>query len=170
MPVRIFITGQPGSGKSRLVQEIVQELGIRAGGIITPEIRKDGRAGFRIIDIASGRQGILAAVDIKGPRVSKYGVNLKDIEEIGVTAVKKALEDPEVKLIVIDELGKMELCSRAFRDVVQKALESDKDLLVVLHRALVGKYKKHGRVFILTTENRKDVKVHVLEILGKCGR
>lgn len=163
----VFITGLPGSGKSSLVQEIAKGLRIKAGGIATPEIRSGGiRRGFKIIDLASGKEGILASTDIRGrPRLGKYGVNIRDIEEIGVKAIENALENPEVKLVVIDELGKMELCSSKFEDVMEKALNSRKDLLIVLHRWFVNRYRNRGMVFVLTRENRDRVKEDILKLL-----
>jgi nucleoside-triphosphatase len=165
MPVKIFLTGQPGTGKSRLVQEIIKDLGIKVGGIATPEIRKNGRIGFQIIDLMSGKSGILAAIGIAGPKVSKYGVNIKDIEEIAIKAIENAILDPKVKLIVIDELGKMEMISKQFQKTVQKVLTSRKDCLIVLHRAYVRQYRTKGKIFTLTKENREEIKNQILNLI-----
>ncbi len=167
MPERIFITGLPGSGKSSLVGEIVKELKIKAGGIATPEIRVKGtRKGFKIIDLETGREGVLASTDIKGkPRLGKYGVNIKDIDEIGIKAIENALENPRIKLLVIDELGAMEMLSKNFEIAVEKALDSKKNLLIVLHRRFVGRYRDKGRLFFLKEENREQTKKEIMRIL-----
>ena len=165
MSKKIFITGLPGSGKSGLVREIIEELGIKAGGIITPEIREGGvRKGFKIIDLAGRKEGILSHTDLPGPRIGKYGVNLRDIEDMGVRAIENALEDPEIKLLVIDELGSMELCSQEFKNLVGRVIDSDKDFLIVLHRNFVKKYGR-GQVFVLTRDNRRVVKERICELL-----
>jgi nucleoside-triphosphatase len=89
----ILITGKPGCGKTSLIIEIIKELNLPAGGFYTQEIREKGvRKGFKIISL-DGREGILARVNFKSPyKVSKYGVNIKDLEEIGIKSILEALE------------------------------------------------------------------------------
>jgi len=67
MPVtNILLTGPPGVGKTTILEEIknrIKEKEYSIGGIYCPEIRENGRrTGFNIIDISSGRKGILASV------------------------------------------------------------------------------------------------------------
>ena len=169
MGKKIFITGLPGSGKSSLVMEIIRELGVKVGGIVTPEIKDHDRMGFKIVDIASGRTGILSRVDFSGPRIGKYGVNVKDLEDIGVKAIERSINDPEIKLLVIDEIGTMEMVSEKFCSVVNRALNSEKDCLMVLHRNLVNKYKNMGILFFLDRKNRAHIKRKIIELLERCG-
>jgi len=66
--------------------------------------------------VATGRRGILAHIELKsGPRLGRYRVNLKDIEEIAVPAIAEAWQHKD--LVVIDELAPMELKSREFAGV-----------------------------------------------------
>lgn len=55
--MNIFITGNPGCGKSTLIKKLLEGIaGKKVSGMITPEIRVDGvREGFKIIDLASGK-------------------------------------------------------------------------------------------------------------------
>ncbi len=133
--MKLLITGKPGSGKSTLVAELVDRLKgkKKVGGMVTTELREGGgRIGFRIKDIAEGREGVLASVYLKsGPRLGKYVVNLEDLEGIGVAAVEEATESCD--LVVIDEVGPMELKSARFRRAVEAAFESDKDVIATLH-------------------------------------
>ncbi len=124
----ILLTGRPGIGKTTVIKEVVDRLGGHAGGFYTAEIRKGGRRqGFKIVTL-EGQEGVLSHVNIKGsPRVSRYGVNLKDLEEIGVAALRGAIA--EADLVVVDEIGKMELFSEEFREAVMEAIESDKVVL-----------------------------------------
>ena len=127
----ILLTGRPGVGKTTVIKEVVERLGGRAGGFYTAEIRKSGRRqGFKIITL-DGKEGLLSHVKIKGsPRVSKYGVNLRDLEEIGVAALRRAIA--EADCIVVDEIGKMELFSTAFREAVSDIIESGKTVLATI--------------------------------------
>ncbi len=110
--------------------------GFKVGGIITYEVRRAGvRVGFKVMDISSGDEGWLAHVDQPvGPRIGKYRVNLKDLNRVAVKAILKSILDAD--LIVIDEIGPMELCSESFRDAVLKAFNSGKPVLGTVHRRL----------------------------------
>ena len=124
----ILLTGRPRVGKTTIIKDVVRTLPGQAGGFYTEEMRERGRRqGFKIVTL-DGREGILAHVGIKSRmRVSKYGVNLADLEGIGVAAIREALAQKDY--VVIDEIGKMELFSQAFRDAVWEAIHSDKPVL-----------------------------------------
>ena len=165
----ILLAGRPGVGKTTVIKEVVERLGGRAGGFYTAEIRKRGRRqGFKIITL-DGQEGILSHVNIKGlPRVSKYGVNLKDLEEIGVAALRRA--GAEANCIVVDEIGKMELFSEGFRKVVMEAIESEKVVLGTVMAARhpwVEALKALPQVSVLevTLDNRDKMAPLVMEML-----
>jgi nucleoside-triphosphatase len=130
--IRIAITGAPGSGKSTVCRSVLKHLTCTYGGMTSADIREKGeRVGFDIRDIASGKQGILAHRNGTGPRVGSYHVNLEDLNNIGVAAIRNAMSS---ELIVTDEIAPMEFKSPEFIRVVEEALGSDRNMLVVLHR------------------------------------
>jgi nucleoside-triphosphatase len=134
---RIAVTGKPGVGKSTVVAKaagkLAEKLGLKIGGIRTAEIREEGkREGFSIEDLATGNTGILSHVRGSGPRVGKYHVNLEDLAGIATGALGDALD---YDLVVIDEIGPMELKSEEFISAVEAILESDRPVLAVLHRS-----------------------------------
>ncbi|MBC7317715.1 NTPase [Candidatus Bipolaricaulota bacterium] len=133
--MRIGITGHPGVGKTTLVKRVLAAVPLKAGGMITEEIRKCGyRVGFLLRDVATGKEGLLAhRHHCDGPEFGKYRLCLRDLEEIGAAAIERAVDEAE--LIVIDEVGPMELRSPRFISAVERALESKKHLLVTVHRA-----------------------------------
>jgi nucleoside-triphosphatase len=133
----LLLTGRPGVGKTTVVRKVVAQLGSRAGGFYTEEVRERGqRIGFRLVAL-NGPVGMLASVNESSPwRVGKYKVNLHDLEQVGVEALKRAVQHPQVSLVVIDEIGKMELFLPAFRQMVLVAIESPKPVLgTVMARA-----------------------------------
>jgi nucleoside-triphosphatase len=164
--VKIFISGPPGSGKTRLALEVLEEMrkrGKSVAGIISPEIKKEGvRWGFKIIDLASKKEQILASIECKGPKVGKYHVNVAGIDEIVSIFEKSADAD----VILIDEIGIMELFSKAFVDLIERILRSDKDIIAVVHRNLRKKYESIGKSFWLTKSNREEIKKRILEELN----
>lgn len=129
----LLLTGRPGVGKTTVIRQVVSRLGRVAGGFYTAEVREQGqRTGFRLVAL-DGPQGMLASVKIASPyRVGRYGVHLQDLEQVGVEAIRRALAQPDVAVVVVDEIGRMELLSAAFREVVQAVLDSPKLVLATV--------------------------------------
>lgn len=93
-----------------------------AGGFLTDEIRKRGRrTGFALLTLDGRRTTLAEEGRSEGPRVGKYRVNVAAIEQVAVPAVREAIERGWV--VIIDEIGKMEMAAPAFRQVVEEALE-----------------------------------------------
>jgi nucleoside-triphosphatase len=124
----ILLTGRPGSGKTTLIRRLLADCKLEAGGFFTQEVRVGGaRRGFEIVTL-TGERGVLAHVDIRGRhRVGRYGVDLSSLEALGVSAIQGAVEAGG--LVVIDEIGPMELLSDRFRGAVLGALDSSVPLL-----------------------------------------
>lgn len=165
----VFITGKPGCGKTTLIMEILKELNLDAGGFYTSEIREKGvRKGFKIKTL-NGKEGILAHINIESPyKVSKYGVNIKDLEEIGVKSILDSLE--KNKITVIDEVAKMELFSEKFKKAVLTALNSKNKILGTIKLTSDPftdkiKSRKDTKVFYLTRENREEIKKQLKELI-----
>ena len=129
-PPRILITGTPGIGKTTIIQKVLKELSVTYGGFYTEEIREQGkRVGFRLRTI-DGEEGTLAHVDSNSPyRVSKYGVEVSAFEDIAIPALDRALDQ---QLVVIDELGRMELYSKKFQEKVQDIFQQPIPIFAVV--------------------------------------
>jgi len=160
--MNIFITGNPRCGKSTLIQKVLNDISDKKiSGIITPEIRvNDVRQGFRIIDLASGKEEVLASVNIKhGPGVSRYRVNVEGID----TIMDKFLESYESsEYVIIDEIGMMEFYSKKFRETIRMVIDSDKRVLATLSKRFVKEYQGQGQIYFLTRENFDEVYDKVL--------
>lgn len=166
----LLLTGRPGVGKTSLIREALAVSGVRAGGFYTEEVRDQGvRVGFDIVTLDGGR-GVLSRVDFNSPcRVGKYGVDVESLESLGVAAIESAVQ--ECDTVVVDEIGKMELFSSAFRGVVLKAIECGGQVLgTVMLRphpwADELKQRRDVNVVELTTRNRDQVLGEVVGWLG----
>jgi nucleoside-triphosphatase len=123
-----LLTGRPGSGKTSLVKQVIARMPGQAGGFYTEEIRRQGiREGFRLVTL-DGETAILAHVRIRSPhRVGRYGVDIEAMDGVGVAALQQAAQHCD--LVVVDEIGKMELFSPRFREVVSQIIAHGKKVL-----------------------------------------
>ena len=165
----LLLTGKPGTGKTALIKEALADTKVKRGGFYTEEIRTGGiRQGFRIVTL-DGQEAILAHVDISSPhQVSKYGVDIDSLNRVGVSVLRRALKESD--LIVIDEIGKMELLSVEFREVVTQAINSCKKVLgtIMLNpHPFADEIKRHPEVetLLITRDNRTEVMRKVLNWL-----
>jgi len=159
--MNIFITGSPRCGKSTLIQKLLAEIsGKRISGFITPEIRVKGvREGFKIIDLSSGEEEILASVNVKqGPGVSRYRVNVAGLDKI-MDKFLESFEDSD--FVIIDEIGMMEFYSK-FREVVREVLDSNKTVVATLSKKFAKQYKEKGLIYNLTRDNFEEILNKVL--------
>jgi nucleoside-triphosphatase len=165
----VLITGPPGVGKTTIVRQVAEELGERAGGFYTVEVRQGGqRIGFRIVTL-DGREADLATIGKgPGPKVGRYLVDVTGIKGVAVLSVLYAMA--EGKVIVIDEIGKMELHSVAFRNIVVRALSSQVPVIATIMERSNGfcdDIKRRDDVTLLTVtrENRDDMPMRILKLL-----
>jgi len=168
----LVLTGSPGVGKTTVLLRVVESLkakGYSVGGMLSREVRSDKtRVGFEILDLSSDRRGWLAHVNQKsGPSVGKYRVNLEDLDNIGANAIVNAAENFDV--VVIDEIGPMELFSEKFKEAVRRAVEGGKLVVGVVHwkarDRLIDEVKKREdiEIIVVTYENRNKLHQTIIE-------
>lgn len=150
MVKNILLTGLPRVGKTTVVLKVAERLKGKCAGFYTEEILKEGkRVGFRLATL-NGTSGILAHKEIKSQyNVGRYRVDIECLEKLGIKAVKEGIE--QNKLIIIDEIGKMELLSKAFRRAVVEALDSNPLVLATI--------MLHSQSFCDKIKSRQDVKM-----------
>ncbi len=156
--VRVSLIGLPGSGKTTVVKSFIQRYPGEVLGFYTEEIRERGkRAGFSI-KTTWGDEAVFSHISIDSPlRVSRYGVD--------VGALERVLEEIEKRwygeLLVVDEVGKMELFSKRFRAFMEKVLDGGFRFLVTIPErsrdSLVLRVKRESEVLRVTRERSLDI-------------
>lgn len=157
----VLLTGLPGVGKTTLIRELAKRLtDYDPAGFYTEEIREQGiRKGFRLVTL-DGRQQTLAHSGRKGlHRVGRYGVDVDGFERLLSELDLRRLPS---RVIVIDEIGKMECLSRRFTEEVHELLDSPRTVIATI--ALKGegfiqqvKHRPDCRLITVTVDNRNDL-------------
>ncbi|OPX19454.1 MAG: hypothetical protein BZ151_09150 [Desulfobacca sp. 4484_104] len=166
--IRVLLTGLPRSGKTTAVQRVIARFGGRAGGFFTRELRRHGtRVGFEIVTLA-GQTAVLSHIDFPGPwRVGKYRVNLANLHQVALPALVPA---PDLDLVVVDEIGKMECLSPQFIAAIDRLWAAPLHLLATV-AATGGGYieavkRKPGVILItITPQNRDQIPARILQLL-----
>ena len=156
--LKVGITGLPQAGKTDILLRVIGMLeseGIKVGGMITEAIMDGGkRVGFNVMDWETKEKDVMAHKDIETEtsrmRVEDYGVNVEAIDRIGVPAIMRAIEEADV--IVIDEIGRMEVLSPNFVEAVKETFDMDKPLIITLH-------KKSRNPLLQDIRRRDDVRI-----------
>jgi nucleoside-triphosphatase len=148
MRKNIFLTGAPSSGKTTVIKKVIENLKFPSNGFYTEEERVSGkRIGF-LMKTLDGRRGYLAHQDIKSNfHIRRYGVSIDNIETIAVPSIAPINNN----IIILDEIGKMECFSEAFKKAVVNALDSP--------NIIIGTIAFGGDEFIQGIKNRKDIEI-----------
>jgi len=148
---KIGITGLPRSGKSGVLQKTVNMLieqrkkeltskgeeyenyNIVGSMLMEPLVVDGERVGFECVNYQSGERAVIAHREIDSRmRVLGYGIDLEELERVGVPAIEEAARSYEI--IMVDEIGKFTVESDLFVRTVRAALEADKPTLMTLHK------------------------------------
>ncbi len=161
----ILLTGRPGVGKTTLVNRVYEHYskhGFKIEGLTTREVR-DGaaRTGFMITDLSSGKEGWLAKKDLgTGPRVGSYVVVSDDLEKIGVAALERSMNGA-ADLVIVDEIGPMEMTSTSFRNNISRVLNGRKTVVATVKFGSrypeVGNMWQRSLHWEITKENRETI-------------
>ena len=159
--MKLLLTGPPGIGKTTVIHTVLSGIKIKAGGFYTREMRSGGRRVGFALKTLDGDEGVLAHIDYQGRhRVGRYVVDIPLFEDMALPALERAVRAQE--LIVIDEIGRMELFSRRFQEMVLRVLDQyERHLLGVIHQ---GK-----GTFVESVRRRADVEVIVVGHTNRDG-
>ncbi|HYF79929.1 MAG TPA: nucleoside-triphosphatase [Symbiobacteriaceae bacterium] len=165
--MKLLLTGAPRSGKSTLVRRLVDGFPGNAGGMMVAELLgPDGRrcgfevqvvwqsagGGLRVVD----RQVLAEAAPAPGARVGRYALRPEALT-LAVQALDAAMH--EGGLVIVDEVGPLQITSPAFRDAVLRCLDGPTSLLATVAQSedpflALLKARPGVRVMEVTRQNR----------------
>ncbi|HME54304.1 MAG TPA: nucleoside-triphosphatase [Candidatus Lokiarchaeia archaeon] len=150
----ILLTGLPGVGKTTIIKNFVARTSYSCTGFYTGEIRNESgqRTGFSITRIDGSMEETFASVDFSTKhRIGKYFVDVARFEQVALFTM--VISNPD-ELIVIDEIGKMELLSNKFKEQLVKCLDGQRVLATIT--------AKGGGTFVDNIKARSDVTIFEL--------
>ncbi len=163
----LLIVGRAGTGKTTLMRNLAKRLRVHAiDGFLTEEHREGGqRLGFWL-SCLDGRQMLLASRQLRtGPRVGPYHINASVLDEVALPILQRGIKHSV--LILLDELGRMELCSPRFEQAVQDLFDHGPSVVATIGISPLPfltalKRRKDVELIPLTASNRKAVEEELL--------
>ncbi len=169
----ILITGRPGVGKTTLIRNLAERFrDYGPQGFYTREIRIAGvRQGFELVDLRGGRF-TLAHVDFGGRyRVGKYGADIPSFNDyLRAHDFARGTD----RLIIIDEIGKMECFSAIFVQMVAAIFDSDNTVVATIAAKGGGiiqqiKSRRDIRLVEIDPSNRDATAARVARMIARDG-
>lgn len=153
----LFLTGPKRFGKSTLLGRIINKMTRPAGGYFIQRLFIDGQTrAFRMADAACEAyipdlvvEHLQGYDDIMAYCGDQMQLFPEVFEHKGVALIQKALERKQ--LILMDELGRIELKAPQFRQMVFTALDSKS--------RVVGVLKQEQNEFLNAIRERADVNI-----------
>lgn len=157
--MKVLLTGPLRAGKSRVLRQLAQSYPGNCGGVLVGEIRDRARkrSGFELQVVWSGPgrplqvldRAVLARLEPWSPiRVDRYWINPAALS-LGVQALDAAMH--EGGLVLVDEIGPLQIISEPFRDAVRRCLDGPV--------RLVGSISQAPDPFLEEVRNRPGVRL-----------
>lgn len=168
----LFVAGTVGVGKTTLIKETVLPYAEEVGGFYTEEIKKNGKRQGFLLKTFDGKEGTFAWKGRKNrTKFGKYGIDLEILESIGVHAMHEALHSK--KIVIIDEIGSMEMLSSAFHDILMQCIFSQKYVLATIRfksQPFSADLERlpSERTLHLSRENFHEVKLYIQNWIRQC--
>ncbi len=175
--VRIyFLTGNRGSGKTKLLLRLVEEFknrNIPVSGILSLAVIIDSvRIGYDVADIQTGKTVPLCRTDVEreGSRIGNFTF-LHEGLEFGNRVLEKS-NIIDASFVIVDEVGPLELKEEGWTISLNRLMaEKISHLLIVVRESLIERVKERWKIQPETVWNLNSVNSEelFLEIINKIG-
>jgi nucleoside-triphosphatase len=147
----LILISRTWRGRTGVVSRLIPELTkspVRAAGFYTEDICENRKRVGYLTKTLEGQSRILAKSGLPSELcVDRFGVDLRTVETLVVPAIETALRSAD--LLIMGQIGKMEIASPRFRDITRQALNSPLKII-----ATVPNYPLN---FLNEIRNRPDV-------------
>lgn len=167
MPQHIFIiTGKVGSGKSTLLgelTEILKQHGISMDGFLCRgELSHGERSGYTMVNVRDGQEIIFATIDSQKewPFYGRFWFN-PEAFTVGKNIIRKAI-DKKSKLLIIDEVGPLELEGRGWSKMIDLVADDGKPVQIwVVRESILSRVMERwsipaDRIIYTGQEDKED--------------
>ncbi|MGB5910719.1 MAG: NTPase [Promethearchaeia archaeon] len=175
MVSKILITGPPRCGKSTLISKLIEfysKKNFKIKGFLTPEVReKSRRIGFDIAEISSDIRFPFARIgDSKSKyKLGKYSVFIDEFEK--VISNLENLDFEQVDLMIIDEIGKMELFSKKFQNFIINIFQGESNIIATIGKNIKHPYNKklfnlpNLYKYDLSFQNQQEIYQQIIDLI-----
>ncbi len=137
-----IISGPTRSGKTTFLKEVILQIkntdpNKRIGGLIAHGMDVNGyRFGFNIEDITTGEKAYLCSQEPEDGaiKIGRFYFSTKGLE-FGNKALTKHLDN--LDLLVIDEVGYLELQGKGWFESIEKAMQKDLTIIMVVRKRIL---------------------------------
>ncbi len=153
--VKLGLTGLPNSGKTTLVATLMNNIkaqGRSVGGMVTENVMENMRkVGLEVVDIHTGERATFAHISFGETHKNlNFGLDTEAFERVGVAAIKTAQE--ECDMVVVDEIGPIQLECQAFNKAVLELITKNVSLILSIH-------KKSRHTVVQDIRRRDDMRI-----------
>lgn len=161
--MKILLTGQPGVGKSTIVQTIMDSGIMPIVGTVGREMTDDTgqRLGFEAVTM-DGRSRTFAHTQQfqdSSSKIAEFFVDVAAFDEFCVPELQKGLHNKNA-LVIIDEIGRMQSFSELYMQTVRELLNNETAVLGTIvfdDEPWSREFKQHSEVVLLTvTEQNRE--------------
>lgn len=163
----IFLTGEKYTGKSTLIQNVLNRLNLSAGGYVTERVIKGNERIYIVKSLHDSSESYLIA-NVNAIDYSREV--FIDSFDIGIVSIlEKSLKDKDI--IILDELGFFESDSEKFKSKVYELLDSNKIILGTIKDhdcEFLNNIRKRDDILLIkvTKENREEILDELVEIIN----
>lgn len=142
----LLLTGPIGAGKTQAVLALAEDLrrrGLRVGGVASPRVLAGGETvGYRVRDLGSGEERPLCSREPPGIPFRRFFFSPEGLE----FANQVLTEAAEAEVVLVDEVGPLELGGGGFAPGLRAALRSRAFLVLTVRPSLLEEVRRWAGV------------------------